>query len=243
MEAALHGDGRRATRGGRCRLGRQDEPRRVRHGVLHRELRLRPHPQPPRSRAGARGLERWKRRRGGGRVQRLLARQRHRRLDPPARRALRGRRGQADLRTLGLPLRRGRLRQQPRPGRAVRPHGGRRRGGPRGHRRSRRPGLHVDPTAVAADVGGARPGGRGPPGRADHRSAAGRRPRRGRAARSRLRRAEGSGRHDRRRHGSGLRVRAHRLLPRRSVRGRRATSRVTTVSATACGPTVRPPRT
>ena len=44
--------------------GRQDQPRRVRHGLLHRELGLRPDPQPPRPDRGARRVV--GRQRGGG---------------------------------------------------------------------------------------------------------------------------------------------------------------------------------
>ncbi len=49
LEAAVQRDGRRPpARRGRSRH-RQDEPRRVRNGVLDRELGVRPNPQPPRS--------------------------------------------------------------------------------------------------------------------------------------------------------------------------------------------------
>ena len=59
---------------------------------------------------------------------------RHRRFDPPAGGAVRGRRHEADLRP-GEPLRPDRLRLVARPDRTVRSHGGGRSGDPRGHRR------------------------------------------------------------------------------------------------------------
>ena len=55
----------------------------------------------------------------------VVARQRHGRLDPPARRALRHRRAQAHVRR-GVALRADRVRVVARPGRPVRPHGARR---------------------------------------------------------------------------------------------------------------------
>ena len=78
-----------AARRRRRRRRRQDQPRRVRHGQLHRELGLRPHPQPARHHPGAGRVVRRQRRRGGRRLRAALARLRHRRLDPPARRAVR----------------------------------------------------------------------------------------------------------------------------------------------------------
>ena len=78
--------------------------------------------------------------------------QRHRRLDPPAGRAVRRGRRQADVRRR-QPLRPRRLRQQPRPDRPVRPHGGRRRPRRRGHRRPRSRRLDLDPDAGAVDLG------------------------------------------------------------------------------------------
>ena len=84
--------------------GRQDQPRRVRDGQLHRELRVRADAQPPRPRAGARRVERRLGGRGRGRVRAARARLRHRRLDPPARGAVRRGRREADLRR-GVPLR------------------------------------------------------------------------------------------------------------------------------------------
>ena len=85
-----------------------------------------PHPQPVGPRAGARRLER---RLGGGgrrRVRAVRAGHRHRRLDPPARRAVRRRRPQADLRPR-QPLRPDRVRVVARPDRPVHAHRRRRR--------------------------------------------------------------------------------------------------------------------
>ena len=82
---------RRLAAGGRPAAG-QDQPGRVRDGLVERELRLRAGAQPvgPHARAG-RLVGRQRRRRGGG--QRAVgAGHRHRRLDPPARRAVRDRR-------------------------------------------------------------------------------------------------------------------------------------------------------
>ena len=65
---------------------------------------------------------------------------RHRRLDPPARRLLRRRRPETDLRP-GQPVRPDRLRQLARPGRPLRPRRGRRRPAARGHLGARPDGL------------------------------------------------------------------------------------------------------
>ena len=144
LAAAVHGDGRRPRAGGRRGPGRQDQPRRVRDGLVHRELRVRPHPQPARPVARARRLERRLGGRGRGRVRAARARLRHRRFDPPARRALRCRRREAHLRP-GVALRPGRVRQLARPDRPVRDDGDRRRAAARRHRRPRPDRLHVDP--------------------------------------------------------------------------------------------------
>ena len=52
LPPAVHGDGRAQPGRGRRAAARQDEPGRVRHGLVERELRLRPGPQPvgPRTR-------------------------------------------------------------------------------------------------------------------------------------------------------------------------------------------------
>ncbi len=83
---------------GRGAAARQDQPGRVRHGLEHGELRLRPHPEPVGPHARARRLERRQRGGGGRRPGPLGHRHRHRRLDPPARGAVRDRRAQAHLR-------------------------------------------------------------------------------------------------------------------------------------------------
>ena len=83
----------------------------------------------------------------------LVARDRHRRLDPPAGRRLRRRRPQADLRPR-QPVRPDRLRQLARPDRPVRPRPGRRRPPARRHRRAatratRRASTRPSPTTPA----------------------------------------------------------------------------------------------
>ena len=98
LAPAVHRDRRRAGAGAGAVPVGEDEPRRVRDGLVDRELRVRPDPQPARPVAGARRLER--RIGGGGRggLRAARARLRHRRLDPAARGALRRRRREADLR-------------------------------------------------------------------------------------------------------------------------------------------------
>ena len=128
--------------GGRGVDHRQGQPRRVRHGVVDRELGLRPYPQPvahrPRSRRvvgrqrGGRGCSYGPRRAGF----------RHGRVDPPARLPLRHRGGQAHLRS-GEPLRTHRLRVLPRPDRPADPHGQRCRPPPRHGERARPARRHV----------------------------------------------------------------------------------------------------
>ena len=127
-------------------------------------------------------------RRGRGRGNDVgLARVRHRRLHPAARRAHRRRRREADLRSR-LALRAHRVRVEPRPGRPLRRGRARRRARPRGHRR-------------------ARPAGR------DHRRRASRRVRgrvRSRRQRADARRARGVLRRGPRRRGRQERARRHR---------------------------------
>jgi hypothetical protein len=96
---------------------RQDQPGRVRDGLVERELRLRAGAQPVGPRPRPRRVERRQRRRGRRRPRAVGDRHRHRRLDPPARRAVRDRRAQAHVRQL-LALRDDRLRVVARPGRA-----------------------------------------------------------------------------------------------------------------------------
>ena len=132
-----------AAAGRRHRDPRQDQHGRVRDGLLDRELRVRPDPQP----VGPGPDPRRLRRRVLGRPGRLRGaagdRHRHRRLDPAARLGHRHRRGQADLRR-HLPLRPGRAGLQPRPGRALRAYGARRRAAAPGDRRARPARLHLD---------------------------------------------------------------------------------------------------
>jgi hypothetical protein len=177
---------------------RQDQPRRVRHGLVHRELGVRPHPQPPRPRAGARWFLGRFGRCGGLGHGAPGARLGHRRLDPPARLPVRPGGREAHLRHR-LPPRPGRLRLVARPDRSVRRHRRRRRAAARGDRRARPGRLDVAPPA--------RPRGQRPPGRRrrrpagrHHRRADGRghRPRGGRPHPGRRRGAGG-----RRRHGGG----------------------------------------
>ena len=85
-------------------IHREDQHGRVRHGLFDRALGVRPHPQPPRLEPGAGRFFGWQRRCGGRGLRPARPRQRHRRLDPPARSPLRRSRGQAHLRP-GLPLR------------------------------------------------------------------------------------------------------------------------------------------
>ena len=87
----------------------EDQPGRVRDGLLDRELGVRAGAQPvgPRARAGR--LLGWERGGGRGRARAVGARHRHRRLDPPAGRAVRDRRAETDLRR-GLALRHDRVR-------------------------------------------------------------------------------------------------------------------------------------
>jgi aspartyl-tRNA(Asn)/glutamyl-tRNA(Gln) amidotransferase subunit A len=153
---------------------RQDQHGRVRDGLLHRALGLRPtrNPWDP---PGPRRV----RRRVGRRAGRLRGpardRHRHRRLDPAAGRVHRHRRRQADLRRR-LPLRAHRLRVVAGPGRAVRAHRAGRGAAARGDRRVRPARLHLDRLARARRRRG-RPGGR--PRRPDRRARR-RRPRAGR---------------------------------------------------------------
>ena len=103
---------------------RQDQPRRVRHGLLHRELgvpvtreSLGPGPRAGRHRAAARP-RRWPR---GVALAALGTR--HGRLHPPARGPLRRRRHEADVRRASRATGWSRSAQLARPDRAVRPHG------------------------------------------------------------------------------------------------------------------------
>ena len=104
-------------------------------GIVDRELRLRPDPQPMECRPRARRIRRGQRR-GVGRVSGAAGhRLGHRRVDPPTRRAHRDRRGETHLRH-GVALRPDRLRVVAGPGRAVRAHRARHRAAARGDRRA-----------------------------------------------------------------------------------------------------------
>jgi len=242
MGAAVQRDGRRPSRRRRRDPDRQDEPRRVRHGLLDGELGLRPDAQPARPRSRPRRVVgRLGRRRGrgdGGDRPRLG----HGGLDPPARGALRRGRGQADLRD-GLAVRAHRLRELARPDRAARHDGGRRRRVPRGDRRPRPDGCDLPRRAGAAGGRRARRR-RGRCAGGPRRRAAGRRgARRRRRGRARGRGARGGRRARRRAHAPRAAPRALGVLPDRAGRGAAPTSPATTASATGCAstrPTCRP---
>ena len=113
-----------AAPGGRRRRDhRQDEPGRVRHGVVHRELRLRADPQPARPATRRRGLVGRERGGGGRRLRGRGVRVRHRWVDPPARRVVRRGRRQAHVRRR-VPLRVDCICIEPGPDRALGSHGG-----------------------------------------------------------------------------------------------------------------------
>ncbi len=116
LSAAVHGERRTSAAARRGEPAREDQPGRVRDGLLKRELGVRRRAQPvgPRARPGR--LLRRKRRRRRRRARAVGARHRHRRLDPPARGAVRDRRPETDLRRR-LALRHDRVRLLARPGR------------------------------------------------------------------------------------------------------------------------------
>ena len=119
LPPAVHRDERRPADRRRRAAARQDEPGRVRDGLVDRALRATgrrsTHGTAARVPGGSSGGV-GRRRRGGQRA--VGDRHRHRRLDPPAGRAVRHRRAQADVRR-GQPLRDDRVRVVARPGRAV----------------------------------------------------------------------------------------------------------------------------
>ena len=92
VRAALRRHRRRAARGGRRGHRRQDQLRRVRDGLVDRELGVRPGAQSVGARPHSRRIERRIGGRGRRRHGAARARLRHRRIDPPAGRALRRRR-------------------------------------------------------------------------------------------------------------------------------------------------------
>ena len=140
LRAPVRRDRRRAPGRRRRHRPRQDQLRRVRDGLLDGELRLPRDPQPlgPRPRAG-RLVGRLRRRRGG-RPGGRRPRHRHRRVGAAARRPLRRRRAQADLRSR-LALRADRVRLVARPGGTARQGRPRRRAPARDHRRRGPAGL------------------------------------------------------------------------------------------------------
>ncbi len=120
FRAALRRHRGRSVAQPRRRADRQDELRRVRHGLLDRELRVWPLVQSLGSEPGAGWLlRRLGRRRSGGSMS-GGARHRHRRLDSPAGGILRHRRVQTHLRPR-QPLRDRRLRFVARPSRPFHP--------------------------------------------------------------------------------------------------------------------------
>ena len=141
-----HGGGPRE--GGRPADPRQDQHGRVRDGLLDRALGVRHDAQPVGPRPDPRRVRRRLGRSGGVVRGADRARHRHRWVDPPARRGHRHGRCEADLRRR-LPLRPGRARQLARPGRPGDPDRPRLGAAPRGHRRPRPEGLHVDRPAAA----------------------------------------------------------------------------------------------
>ncbi len=138
---------RARARGGRDRRG-QDEPRRIRDGVVDGELGVRPYAQPARPHAGTGGFERWFGGRGCGGIRTVGAGFRHRRLDPPARRTVRCGGREADVRSR-VAVRAHRVRFVARPDRAVRGDGRRRGVAARSDRRPRSLRFHVDRAARA----------------------------------------------------------------------------------------------
>ena len=240
LALAVRRDGDRAA----ARRGhpdpRQDQHGRVRDGLVDRELRVRPDPQPVGRRPGARRLGRRQRGRAGRVPGAAGHRLRHRRFDPPARGADRDRRRQAHLRH-GVAVRADRLRVVAGPGRPVRAHRARHRAAAPGDRRARPAGL---------DVGrrrGARRRRRGAGGRRRRPAAAcgsawsssctaARATSRGAGVVQRRRRAaHRAGRRGHRGRLPALRLLDGRLLPDPAVGGVDATWPASTRCATACG--------
>ena len=119
--ARVLGDRRRSSRRpGRGHVGK-DEPRRVRDGQLERELGLRSGQESLVRRSGARRIVWRLRRRGRCGRGAVRARHRHRRIDPAACGAHRGRRHEADVRPRTA-VGRGRVRVFARSGRSFRQH-------------------------------------------------------------------------------------------------------------------------
>ena len=149
LDPAVRRHGHAAAAGRRSRHPRQDQPGRVRDGLLDRELRVRTHPQPVGHHPDPRRLGRRERRCAGRLRGAAGHRHRHRWLDPSTRLGHRHGRRQADL-WRHLPLRRGGHGLLAGPARTLRPHGARRRPAARGDRRSRPAGLDLHRRAGAA---------------------------------------------------------------------------------------------
>ena len=198
LRPRLRLDGRVPGQGRAAVAPRQDQHRRVRHGLVDRELRVRPLAEPVGSDARPGRLGR---RLGRGRVRgsrAVGARLRHGRLDQAAGRALRDRRPAPDVRHR-LALRHRRVRVVARPGRADGEDGSRRGAPLQDHRRPRP--VRLDDRGRAA-------------GRASERRRPARRPRR------RAEGAERGGGHRARRDRSG----AARDRPLHRARRRRSRS-------------------
>ena len=168
------------SRIGRRRHRRENELRRVRHGLLDGELRVRADPEPVGARSNARRIQR--RIGGGGRGPAGAAgvRLRYRRIDPSARRALRRHRFQAVVRAR-VALRPHCVRLLARSDRPLRDIGGRRGARDGRDRRSRSARFDGLPRAAAA-VRPHAPRGRGRSARRPNRRAVGP-PERGRRSR------------------------------------------------------------
>ena len=142
LAAPLRRHGRAAPGGGGRGDCRQDQPRRVRHGIFDGELGLRAHPQSSGPAPGPGRVVGWQRRRRVGPLRPSGPGLGHRRIHSSARCALRRGRSQADLRP-GLALRADRLRQLARSDRAAGDQRGRRRPVARRDLRPRPGRLHI----------------------------------------------------------------------------------------------------
>ena len=125
----------------------QDEPRRVRHGVLHRELGVWDHLQPLGPDPGARWIVGRLRGLRGSRLVAPRLRLRHGRLDTPTSLFVRCGWDEADLRN-GEPVRVDRIRLVAGSNRPLRPDGGRLGSRPFLHLGLRPAGLHVVQGAI-----------------------------------------------------------------------------------------------